>query len=99
MDHLQPREWRLRLEPEGESRSRSLADVPIVGSTLEALAASAATPAPILSPEAGWLEPDAERVRRLATETGLSPLTIRVCLMRGLTSTDQIREFLAPRFE
>lgn len=41
----------------------------------------------------------AARVEELARETGLSPVTVRVCLLRGLTSPQAIQEHLAPKFE
>jgi single-stranded-DNA-specific exonuclease len=40
-----------------------------------------------------------EKLATLEKETGLSPITLRVCLMRGLDSAEAIREFLAPRVE
>lgn len=40
-----------------------------------------------------------ERVRSLASETGLKPLTVRACLMRGLNSAAEIGEFLNPKLE
>lgn len=43
--------------------------------------------------------PSEDEIARLQKETGLSPLTVRVCLMRGMTAPDQIRDFLYPRFE
>jgi single-stranded-DNA-specific exonuclease len=39
------------------------------------------------------------QVERLSSETGLAPLTLRACVLRGLTTADSIREFLNPRFE
>jgi single-stranded-DNA-specific exonuclease len=36
---------------------------------------------------------------RLHQETGLSPITLRVCLLRGLKTAKDIQEFLYPRFE
>ena len=39
------------------------------------------------------------RISELARETGLSPVTVRVCLLRGLESAQAIREHLSPRFE
>jgi single-stranded-DNA-specific exonuclease len=35
----------------------------------------------------------------LQSGTGLSPVTLRVCLMRGLTSSEAIQEHLHPKFE
>lgn len=43
--------------------------------------------------------PSGEQVEALRRETSLSPLTLRVCLMRGLASAEAIREFLYPKFE
>lgn len=40
-----------------------------------------------------------ELISRLQSETGLSSLTLRVCVMRGLTSAAAIQEFLYPRLE
>jgi single-stranded-DNA-specific exonuclease len=40
-----------------------------------------------------------EDLARLRQETGLSPITLRVCLLRGLKSSKDIQEFLYPRFE
>lgn len=40
-----------------------------------------------------------ERIERLRGETGFSPLTLRVCLSRGLATAEAIRDFLNPRFE
>lgn len=40
-----------------------------------------------------------ETIRKLALETGLSELTVRVCVQRGLNSADSIREFLSPSLE
>lgn len=39
------------------------------------------------------------RLAALAAETGLSATTLRVCLMRGLTTAAEIQAFLAPRLE
>lgn len=39
------------------------------------------------------------RISRVAAETGLSPLTVRVCLNRQLTTAPSIRSFLSPRFD
>lgn len=36
---------------------------------------------------------------RLQRETGLSPMTLRVCLMRGLDNAQTIQEFLSPKLE
>ena len=40
-----------------------------------------------------------DAVRALAQETGLSDLTVRVCMNRGLHCAQEIEEFLTPRFE
>jgi single-stranded-DNA-specific exonuclease len=40
-----------------------------------------------------------DEVAMLRQETGLSPLTLKVCLMRGLKTAQAIQEFLYPRFE
>jgi single-stranded-DNA-specific exonuclease len=40
-----------------------------------------------------------ERTAALAQETGLSPVTVRVCLLRGLTSARAIQDHLSPSFE
>ena len=42
---------------------------------------------------------DPETVSGLARETGLAPLTVRVCLSRGLNTSQAIQAFLFPRFE
>jgi single-stranded-DNA-specific exonuclease len=42
--------------------------------------------------------PEAD-IRELQAETGLSSITLQVCMSRGLASTDAIREFLAPKLE
>jgi single-stranded-DNA-specific exonuclease len=42
---------------------------------------------------------DDVHIERLAAETGLSPITLKVCVSRGLVSGEDIREFLQPRFE
>lgn len=39
------------------------------------------------------------QVQALARDTGLSQLTSRVCLQRGLTSVEEVRNFLSPRLE
>jgi single-stranded-DNA-specific exonuclease len=39
------------------------------------------------------------KIVELQSETGLSPLTLRVCLSRGLSSADAIRSHLNPQFE
>jgi single-stranded-DNA-specific exonuclease len=36
------------------------------------------------------------RVKQLVSETGLSPLTVRVCLTRGMRSSQEILDFLNP---
>ena len=38
-------------------------------------------------------------ISALSSQTGLSPITLRVCLMRGLTSSEAIQEHLHPKFE
>ena len=38
-------------------------------------------------------------IASLNAETGLSPLTLRVCIQRGLDSATLIQEFLTPKFE
>ena len=40
-----------------------------------------------------------ERINELQKDTGLSRLTLRVCLLRGLESDSAIREFLSPKLE
>jgi single-stranded-DNA-specific exonuclease len=40
-----------------------------------------------------------EDLLRLQKETGLSPLTLRVCLTRGLKAAGEIHEFLHPKLE
>src|SRR4051812_16394386 len=44
-------------------------------------------------------QPFEERLARLHEATRLSPITLRVCLMRGLDTREAIQEFLSPRFE
>ncbi len=39
------------------------------------------------------------QIAQLEKETGLSPITLRVCLMRGLGSAEAIQTFLHPRFD
>lgn len=41
----------------------------------------------------------AAKAEELAHETGLSPITVRVCLLRGLASAQAIQEHLYPKFE
>lgn len=41
----------------------------------------------------------AELAGPLASETGLSPLTLRVCLQRGLATSEQIHAFLNPKLD
>jgi len=43
--------------------------------------------------------PDAERVRRLAADTGLSTVTAGILLARGIATADEARAFLAPSLE
>jgi single-stranded-DNA-specific exonuclease len=50
--------------------------------------------APTLSPEAAE-----KQVAELAAATGLAPLTVRVCLMRGLSTAEEISRFLSPGME
>ena len=38
-------------------------------------------------------------IESLEKETGLSPLTLRVCILRGFDSRESIQEYLTPRFE
>lgn len=38
-------------------------------------------------------------IQSLQLETGLSPVTLRVCIQRGLTTSEAIRAYLSPRFE
>ena len=38
-------------------------------------------------------------VQSLGKQTGLSPLTLRVCVLRGFDSPEAIEEYLSPRFE
>jgi single-stranded-DNA-specific exonuclease len=46
------------------------------------------------------LEADSpERIEQLKKETGLSEITLRVCLMRGLDTVEAISKFLQPRFD
>jgi single-stranded-DNA-specific exonuclease len=40
-----------------------------------------------------------ELISDLQKETGLSPITLRVCILRGLTTIQAIQEYLSPRFE
>jgi single-stranded-DNA-specific exonuclease len=40
-----------------------------------------------------------EKISFLQKETGLSPITLRVCILRGLDSAQLIQEYLSPRFE
>lgn len=40
-----------------------------------------------------------ELIRSLKKETGLSELTLRVCILRGYDHPNAIREYLSPRFE
>lgn len=40
-----------------------------------------------------------DKVELLSQQTGLSPLTVKVCLGRGLEEPDEIRDFLAPKLE
>lgn len=40
-----------------------------------------------------------QKVRELHSATGLSEITLRVCLMRGLESEEAIRDYLSPRFD
>jgi single-stranded-DNA-specific exonuclease len=40
-----------------------------------------------------------QELAQLRQETGLSPITLRVCLLRGLKTAKDIQEFLYPRFE
>src|SRR4051794_35610617 len=42
---------------------------------------------------------DKAKLDALAAETGLSKLTVRVCLLRGLDTAEAIREHVAPRLE
>ncbi len=63
MEHLEPREWKLR--PGYDSAHFK----------------------------------DSEALDRLHAETGLSPITLRVCLARGLTDGESIKSFLAPKLE
>src|SRR5689334_3589262 len=39
------------------------------------------------------------KAEALASETGLSPVTVRVCLLRGLSSAQAIQDHLFPKFE
>ncbi len=38
-------------------------------------------------------------IAALQEKTGLSPITLRVCILRGFDTEEAIRDFLAPRFE
>src|SRR4051812_15604100 len=58
MNHLEPRQWKLR------------SDIEVDG-----------------------------HIAALKMETGLSEVTLRVCLMRGLLTPEAIRNFLSPTFE
>ncbi len=40
-----------------------------------------------------------DQIERLGVETRLSPLTLQICLRRGLDSAEVIQKFLAPRLE
>ncbi len=40
-----------------------------------------------------------ELAASLQKETGLSPLTLRVCILRGFDTPETIQEYLSPRFE
>ncbi|MGK5086359.1 single-stranded-DNA-specific exonuclease RecJ [Bdellovibrionota bacterium FG-2] len=44
-------------------------------------------------------EYSSELIEQLCSETGFSPLTLRVCILRGLTSGEAIRSFLFPKLE
>lgn len=48
---------------------------------------------------AGDLEATQKLVEVLEKETGLSPLTLKVCLSRGLSTAQAIQEFLSPKLE
>src|SRR5262245_44476118 len=39
------------------------------------------------------------RISELQAQTGLSPLTLRVCLQRGLENAEQITRYLSPRLD
>jgi single-stranded-DNA-specific exonuclease len=54
------------------------------------------------SEDAPAVEDDSEfaaRVSALSVETGLSPMTVRVCLLRGLTSAEAIQRHLLPKLD
>ncbi|MFZ9594540.1 MAG: single-stranded-DNA-specific exonuclease RecJ [Bdellovibrionia bacterium] len=53
------------------------------------------------SPLQSSVSPDSleELIPLLEQQTRLSPLTLRVCVQRGLTTAEQIQNFLAPRFD
>src|SRR5690242_19838486 len=38
-------------------------------------------------------------IQSLERETGLSPITLRICISRGLDSSQAIQSYLQPRFE
>jgi len=40
-----------------------------------------------------------ERISLLQSETGLSAITLRVCVLRGLDSSQAIQDYLSPKFE
>ena len=42
------------------------------------------------------LQPDSERVQKLTTETGVTPLVAHLLALRGIQSGSEAREFLAP---
>lgn len=70
----------------------------------EPVVARSSSPSPIPTFEREWKvrssdEPLDAQIARMRAETGLSPLTLRACLSRGLSSTEAIREFLNPRFD
>lgn len=52
-----------------------------------------------LRSEFSLFEEGSPELTRLIEETGLSPITLRVCLGRGLKTSSSIREFLSPRLE
>src|SRR5689334_8059704 len=53
-----------------------------------------------LRSELSGSEPElAARIAALRESTGLSTITLRVCLMRGLDTPEAIHEFLNPKFE
>jgi single-stranded-DNA-specific exonuclease len=49
--------------------------------------------------EAAFTADGVQRIEELQKETGLSAVTLRVCLSRGLTTAEEIQHFLLPKLE